>query len=245
MDITNSFVSATIVKAYANGTSPGALVLTKSTTEGNIPLWCNCVLVTNVSGAAIYTRLLIADNQITGPTARSANWTLGNGWSRDGDRFKLTDTTGILTETTGSLTVGKQYMLSFRQDFVSGFNDLPTDTPSDTVTAKLGTTSCGTAIGTQIKHAVAAAATNGKVSFTPDSGADTLYISGILAEPMASATIGEYDLIIPDGETIDVTLDGRVLCYGVSVWAPTGNADGAVNVRGRVIAGRNKQTTPP
>ena len=88
-----------------------------------------------------------------------------------------------------------------------------------------------------------AAATNGKITILPATNSAAKF-RNIRAEQLATATLGEYDIVIPDGETVDLTRDGRDAIYGFSVWNPTGSVAGKINARGRITPGRNKVVSP-
>lgn len=226
MSITRGYVTATQERAEVANTTSGVYTW---------PSYVNTALVSNTSGDVAYIRLLTGSNDVFNGEPRSfGNWT-GTGWTYDGANFVTSGAGSNLEEVAGSLEVGKSYRTRITVvEIASG----------DQFNLVLGTTNGTTRSSAGTFTELLACAGNTRVSIAPD-GAVTATIRNIIAEQLATDVIGEYDILLPDGETIDITRDSREVIYGFSVWIPTGATAGKINARGRVTPGRNKIACPP
>lgn len=237
MDITNAYVLAVEERAAVAGTTSGVYTFRQFVGAGvDKTQFVNACYLTNLTGDVLYVKLLMGANSIQRgrPLSRTAWLFGGTGWDFDG-KLTATNTGTSLTENGASLTVGKHYRTHI-------------DVDSFSITTGDLALSLGSAAGTGITakgsySEIIACAGTGYVSLV-NSGTLTTSISKVLAEQLATATYGEYHLVVPHGETLDVTSDGRDVCYGVSLWVPTGADPSLINIVGRVRPGRNKVGAP-
>lgn len=235
MSITTGYTTATVARAYAEGVTAGVYTW---------PSYVNTALVTNVSGQLAYVKLLTGDSVIPNPYKAQGWAEVGAGDSTAGmftgtalhyDLASDPATVTTLTQRAGTLVVGKHYVVTA--------DIKPRGATAGDVRFTLGTggniLSFDDNSGRSSQVAAASTATTLEVLFNVSAAAVDVSFA---VEQVASAVIGEYDLVIPDGETIDITRDSREAIYGFSVWVPDTGLDGAINARGRVTPGRNKVT---
>lgn len=235
MGITEGYTTATVTRAYAEGATAGVYTW---------PSFVNTALVTNTSGQLSYIKLLQGKSVVTNPySAREWATVVDNiagmftGTSIHYDTAVDPGPPNTLTQRVGTLVVGK--------DYVVAANITPKGITSGDQRFTLGTggnlLSFDDMSGRSYQVAACGAATTLLVTFNTEGIIDLSFS----VEQVASAEIGEYDLVIPDKETIDITRDGRESIYGFSVWVPDTGVDAKINARGRVTPGRNKIASPP
>ena len=190
-----------------------------ATTAGvyTFPGRCNLVHVVNESGQRAYVRHL--QNITPDALATRAGWAVaaGSGWLFDGGRWKDGPPLSVsdLTEKVASLTVGKEYRITYTVEVAGDAG----------VLIRAGTTAgtSRTANGTYTQMLTCAG--NGFLSFTTDVGTGSCAVKDLIVEPMATAVTGESHVQLAANEATDITFDGAFASYGYSLWlAATGTA---------------------
>lgn len=131
-----------------------------------------------------------------------------------------------------SLIVGADYRVTFTLSNESGAN----------VNFRLGTTlgTVRTANGTYTQVAACAANKTFGFDIVLDTGlVDSVTISKVKVELMASPVGGEYDYLVPDGVEFDLTEGGKRFVRAVSVHALVGATVADKSIRGQLLIGRS------